>query len=291
LFESKGIDIFKQNASVAQLLRQGEIDALGLCENGDGRRIVAIDVAFHEAGLNYGGKQETAARVAKKVLRTVLVVETFFPNHSAEIIFAAPKINDAQFTAINNAMELLDTFLEVEEVSAECRVVANADFFGEIVTPVTDLAGAVADTSELFMRSVQLLAMAPNSERATRSPLSASDASATKQFASDLSSDGEVELEKTPIGKVVQREFERKLLGNLLSDDEIAALCTKEYSKETFGLRYPALVKSTSSSDRFDDKGNARYYSSLIAGNYLLCNDWYARNRQRFENWLRRVGR
>ncbi len=225
LFESKGIDIFKQNASVAQLLRQGEIDALGLCENGDGRRIVAIDVAFHEAGLNYGGKQETAARVAKKVLRTVLVVETFFPNHSAEIIFAAPKINDAQFTAINNAMELLDTFLEVEEVSAECRVVANADFFGEIVTPVTDLAGAVADTSELFMRSVQLLAMAPNSERATRSPLSASDASATKQFASDLSSDGEVELEKTPIGKVVQREFERMLLGNLLSDDEIAKLC------------------------------------------------------------------
>lgn len=54
-------------------------------------------------------------------------------------------------------MEKLDLFLEQHNVVADCRVISNGDFFQQIVDPVCELTDAVSDTSELFMRSVQLM--------------------------------------------------------------------------------------------------------------------------------------
>lgn len=46
--------IFKKTSSMKQLIQQGEIDGLGLCIQGRYvQEIFAIDVAFHEGGLNF----------------------------------------------------------------------------------------------------------------------------------------------------------------------------------------------------------------------------------------------
>lgn len=49
--------IFKNN-SLSQLLMQTEVDAVGICMSDGGVKVHAIDVAFHESGLNYGERRE-----------------------------------------------------------------------------------------------------------------------------------------------------------------------------------------------------------------------------------------
>ena len=68
LFSQKyGYDIFKGNKSLDQLIGQAEIDVIGISYEENQSHIYAIDVAFHEAGLNYGSKDETVTRVIKNV--------------------------------------------------------------------------------------------------------------------------------------------------------------------------------------------------------------------------------
>jgi hypothetical protein len=51
-----GVEIFGTQTAY-QLLKQGEIDVLGirLKPNGEIVKIYSVDMAFHEGGLNYGG--------------------------------------------------------------------------------------------------------------------------------------------------------------------------------------------------------------------------------------------
>ena len=66
--------VLKQTANVSQFMQQGEIDVIGVDQDGN---IHALDVAFHEAGLNYSG--EVANRVLKKVLRAYLLLIAYHP--------------------------------------------------------------------------------------------------------------------------------------------------------------------------------------------------------------------
>ena len=58
--------VFKGTKDGGQFLKQGEIDAVGLGQDGS---VHAMDVAFHENGLNYLGGADK--RVLKKLLRTL----------------------------------------------------------------------------------------------------------------------------------------------------------------------------------------------------------------------------
>jgi hypothetical protein len=62
---SLNIDIFKKITVASQLIKQAEIDVLGVKLGMDGRiqAIYGIDVAYHEAGLNYG---DNIIRILKK---------------------------------------------------------------------------------------------------------------------------------------------------------------------------------------------------------------------------------
>jgi hypothetical protein len=60
-----GFEIFKQSG-FQQFIRQAEIDVLGLRFNDAGAAAVAVDSAFHEAGVNYGDLGETVGRILKK---------------------------------------------------------------------------------------------------------------------------------------------------------------------------------------------------------------------------------
>ncbi len=274
-FQECSLDLYGKNSSVSQLVQQGEIDALGICNQADRRSIIAVDVAFHEAGLNYGDKGTTTARVVKKILRTLLALESYFPEYPREIIFAAPKIHHSVHGILSEAMIAVDRFFEQNEIAAECRLIANADFFAEVVEPVKNLAIRVADTSELFMRSVQLIEM---DRRISAQPLQDNNLIVkAKPLSSEL---------PVKIGELVRETFQALFEQNRLSDVELERLCTLEYSKRSFGLRYPVLRRSKDRNDRFDSHGSARFYAQLFGGEYLLCNDWYERNRERFVRWL-----
>lgn len=144
-------DIFKKN-SLEQALKQAELDVVGIDKN----KLYLVEVAFHENGLQYGGRLDTKDRVCKKLLRAYLIGLAYFPNYTYEIIFASPKVNPATDETIKDYFEVLNRdFSDSEKVKFD--YIANDDFRNKVLIPTLEASTGDADTSELFVRSTKLL--------------------------------------------------------------------------------------------------------------------------------------
>ncbi len=157
--EMRGYHIFKKNASLGQVLQQGECDLIGYAANNGRLDVCAVDVAFHEFGLQYGSRQETVSKILAKTVRTAMCLYGYMDMKEGEILFASPKINRSVMNDVLPCMEELNKFFVEKDLSYKGRVVANDEFNSEILQPVLNLSGNVADTSELFLRSYQMLKM------------------------------------------------------------------------------------------------------------------------------------
>lgn len=150
-------EIFKKS-SCEQLLQQGEIDALGLSFiNGIFQNITAVDIAFHENGLNYGSSDETVTRIIKKMTRTAMVTHNSFGVKKGDIVFASPKIHHATLSRLEAVFIDLNKILRMDGIDFDFHLICNEQFDDLILSPVLSLSEDVADTSELFLRSYQLL--------------------------------------------------------------------------------------------------------------------------------------
>lgn len=153
-----GADIFGGQTG-SQLLRQAEVDVLGLRvgKNGAVDRIYSVDMAFHERGLNYGGVRESVSRVLKKLLRSMLMVHFVFGPLPLQVVFASPRVGRSYFVPLEEGMQSLDRFLATQNITCETSLLVNETFRGVVLDPVLAIATDVADTSELFLRSYQLM--------------------------------------------------------------------------------------------------------------------------------------
>lgn len=142
--------VFKKTTDVKQLLKQGEIDVVGVDQDGN---VHAMEVAFHEAGLAFGrGGVDT--RVLKKMLRAMLILKVYYPTKKElHLYFASPKV----FPAVQQPLK--DTFAKLKKGYPKItwHLLINDDFTREIVCPTLEKTRAVADTSELFARAAKLL--------------------------------------------------------------------------------------------------------------------------------------
>ena len=153
-----GADVFA-GQTAAQLLRQAEVDVLGLRvgENGAVDRIYSVDMAFHERGLNYGGVRESVSRVLKKLLRSVLMVHFVFGPLPLRVVFASPRVGRSYRVPLEEGIQALASFLADQEIACETSLLVNESFCETVLAPVLAAATNVADTSELFLRSYQLV--------------------------------------------------------------------------------------------------------------------------------------
>jgi hypothetical protein len=153
-----GIEIFGKQTAY-QVLKQGEIDVLGirLKPVGEVVKVYSVDMAFHEGGLNYGGVAETLNRVLKKLIRSTMVIRSVFGSLPQQVVFASPVVGRPYVSALTNAMQALEGFLSAHEIACEALLVVNDSFRQEVLDPIIAVATDVADTSELFLRSYQLL--------------------------------------------------------------------------------------------------------------------------------------
>jgi hypothetical protein len=170
-------DIFK-GCSLEQFIKQAEIDAIGIAFSQSAQSIYAVDVAYHEGGLNYGDKEKTLTKIIQKCVRTALCLYGFFNIATGEIVFASPKINPAI------EKELSPLFSELTELFSQlgleftATLFCNDSFLSGIMQPVLEKGTSVADTSELFLRSVQMYQMfagksSPTQIKATRAQIDA----------------------------------------------------------------------------------------------------------------------
>ena len=140
--------------TLSQFLKQAEIDVLGLSTTT--AKLHLVDIAFHSSGLNYGGQGKTGERIYKKLVRSALIAKSYFPEREAIIYFVTPKSSPAIQRDVGLACELARTlFLDYSDISFQ--VIIGEDFKTQIVDEVLALESEVADTSELFLRSWQLI--------------------------------------------------------------------------------------------------------------------------------------
>jgi hypothetical protein len=158
-YDKYGYRIYKKNSSLPQLLKQAEIDVIGISMRDAGIHTHAVDVAFHENGLNYGSREKTVATIIKKCLRSAMCLYGFFNVKEAEIIFASPKIHNCSIDDLTPCIADINALLKEHDFGFEVRLLANDDFEDAVLKPILIASKGISDSSELFLRSYQLYKM------------------------------------------------------------------------------------------------------------------------------------
>ena len=267
-------NVFKQTKDAGQFLKQGEIDVVGVDQGGS---VHAMEIAFHENGLNYGGGVDT--RVLKKLLRAVLILKAYHPTRKSHLYFASPKVHRA------TQQPLEDAFSQLERAypEMEWHLLINDAFTQGVVRPTLEKTSAVADTSELFARSAKLLEVsgvveqgAPQRVQRNRSirPQAAGE-SIPKGFQDLVQALMKTLLEEHP---------------TLLADHDLRNLMDSNYCKAELGLQIANFPLLRRRSDGTDISGHARYYKRPYAGEYHLCSqfwkDFHLHNAERFAKYV-----
>lgn len=273
--EKYGYDLYKGNSGIEQVVAQAEIDVLGTLFDESGSYIYAIDVAFHEAGLNYGTREETVTRIIKKCIRTAMCIYGYFGFSNGSIIFTSPKINPAVMSDITACLNDMNSVLRELNLEYVIRIIANDEFSEKILEPVLNALGDVADTSELFVRSLQMYNLF-SGKKAKKTPNTRSNTLMRKetQELEKIEFNGIDGLEEMKIGVIVRTVLRKMLENGEVSKQEIELMQDKNYSKETFDIQYPLLLKVSET----DGKSPARYYSAplkIYGDIYFLCSEWY----------------
>ena len=273
-FSNKGKgNLFKKTSTLAQLLKQGECDALGLAVENGVINYYAVDAAFHESGLNYGSKNETILKVVAKCVRTAFCLHAYFDAREAEVIFASPFVSMAMKKEIEGYLNELNIYFAKRGLKYRLSLICNEDFNSLILEPVLVACKTVADTSELFARAFKLVDMfagkkvkiSSKRQKGNSMGVITPSQNAYSQMRPGL-------LAKTALRNVIE--------SGKLTKQEIADLQDKNYSKKIFNVGYPVLV---------ENRDPARYYSdpvSVDGKNYYICNDWYDYNKQALIDWI-----
>jgi len=151
-------DIFDGTKTVFQLIKQSEIDVVGvrLGITGQVECVYGVDIAFHEGGLNYRGTRGTVTQIAKKLVRAALTLNTYFPEAPCQIAFVSPVVRNPNL--INHAVDNVQKFAQEHNLNAQISLVINNEFRDGILIPTLLNSADTADSSELFLRSYRLLA-------------------------------------------------------------------------------------------------------------------------------------
>lgn len=85
--------------------------------------------------------------------------------------------------------------------------------------------------------------------------------------------------------------FEHKLIPN----NEIERLQEKEYSKQTFDINFPLLVKDEKDTFSSSERKHRRYWYPEKVGEFYVCNHWQKKYTETYEDkiakWLKYLER
>ena len=265
-FDPEGV-VFKGTKDSGQFLKQAEIDVMGVDQNGG---IHAMEVAFHEAGLNYLGGADN--RVLKKLLRTKLVIDAYHPAKTKrDIYFVSPKVHRGVQQPLEDILQQLREAYQ----NVTWHLVTNQKFVGEILEPTLKRTESVADTSELFARSAKLLKLSED-QKTIRALRPQTRISARRMArASNLESGRNV-----PVGglqDIVKRLMQTMLVDypDLLNEQQMGGLLSPEYCRDVLNLETGGFALLRKKGEGKNISGHPRYWSQVFAGQYYVTNNWW----------------
>jgi hypothetical protein len=288
VLQNLDLDIFGNN-NIEQFFRQAEIDVLGVSNNQENipPLYYFIDVAFHEGGLNYGDSNETISRVLKKFIRSYFIFKSYFgDSENGSFFFISPKasVQNAQIP-INARLVTLSEIFITHGFAPNFKFIVNDDFKNEVLIPTMNIANEVADTNELFLRSVQLWRMfeGTNQQGHVRNEHRLRRDVNTIREETGINANNEV----IAIGRFVRGKIDNLIHTNSITPLEVGNLLDSNYCNRVFSSHFPVLRNIGEGRD--DRLGRPRYYAhpiSIFGVNYYLCNDWFERQRIQFQTWL-----
>ena len=267
-FDPEG-NVFKGTKNSRQFLKQAEIDVVGFDQDG---AIHAMDVAFHEAGLNYlGGANK---RVLKKLLRTKLVLDAYHPAEAVRhIYFVSPKVH----RGVQQPLEEIFDLLLSEYPSMNWHLLTNETFTNEMLEPTLEKAESVSDTAELFVRSAKLLSLADSGSAIRHRRTAVPD---------DSSANADRTVSKTnstasPTLQDMVQGLMRTLLEDhhsLLSEFDRLNLMNTDYCQEHLDLHLGGFPLLRHKHEGRSISGHERYYEKVYAAQFLVSNNWWKRH-------------
>ncbi len=196
----------------------------------------------------------------------------------------APKVDRQTQVAVEERIVDVNEILARHSLPLKTRLICNEEYATDIIEPVLDCANVVTDTSELFLRSIQLARFVDRPRPANRT-----ERTVKPQEAGD---------ETLPlIGRYVQDTVKAMVSKGQIPEDEVERLQHAEYSSRTFGLSYPFSRNTT---QLFRHRRSSTTSASMVATTrrpirwltqLYLCNYWYPKNRMRFDAWVDRMTR
>lgn len=274
-------NIFK-NCSFNQILKQAEVDVIGI--NPIENSVFGIDVAFHEAGVNYGNTCETTERIFMKIFRTIFILQTYFGGFNKfNSYFITPKANPATLKPINELIEEANSIINDENISIS--FIANSDFYRIIIDPILENIHEDSDTSELFLRSIKLIQLDITKRKIkilSEDPIIENEISRPRMLINKK------EVGGMKIGQFVQNTMRVLHEEKAIPSTEIKNLQDKSYSKKVFDQNYEILrrkFKNITSPD-----GRTRYYSKeYFFDEYYLTSQWHERHWEKFLIWYKSI--
>lgn len=97
------------------------------------------------------------------------------------------------------------------------------------------------------------------------------------------------------IGLLVRKTIKLLHSEGKITPQLVLWLSSKKYCKDMFDINYPFLKKVENDKPFGDQRkinGYDRYWKGIIVINnesYMMCNDWYERNRVKFTRWSNNI--
>ena len=268
-----------------QFFSQGEVDCLGVSLKLDEdlnlslNKIFAVEIAFHENGLNYsGGLEANILKLKQKLIRNALSVYRYFGiKNKVEIIFATPKTMNTHTVKLREVIEQIFVEFSLLGFEYNFKLFTDKDFNDKIFQKVINKIENISDESEFFIRSLKLANIF--NEKVI-------EKSVKVNIPMECS-----KITEIGVGARIIEIFEKLEAEQRLSAEEISNLCSKDYSNSIFKINFPLLVKYKDGSEAFVNNYR-RYYTQTfkLGGNeYFLCSQLYDRNRPYLEEWFQKV--
>lgn len=134
-----------------------ECDVLGVQFKKSIHKVFAVEVAFHRDGLHYKNNIQT---VISKCLRIAICLRAcFVKDTQIEIFFATPRLlQDDDLIILNKVFEILnENYNSSIDDKIHFTLLTEDSFKNRIIKPLLIKSYKIADNSELFLRSCQLL--------------------------------------------------------------------------------------------------------------------------------------
>ena len=254
--------VFGKTTSSSQLLKQSEIDVVGVGFGGD---IYAVEVAFHENGLQYGSTQETQKRVLKKMLRAKFLLDAYrLTEGKQHIYFVSPKVHQG----VKPGLEEIFDRLNQKYADVDWQLLTGDDFANKLLVPTLEKAKDVADTSELFMRSAKLLELGGLLEigDGTSAPRQETPISAPDTSGKEL---GRIQPLVRNLMQIILEDFP-----SLLPESDRSKLMERSYCRDQLGLGLGGFALLRHQGEGVEINGQARYWQRAYADRYLVTNNW-----------------